>query len=91
MGFPGGSIVRNSPANVGDTGDTESISEDPLEKDGNPHQCSCLDNSMDRGAWWATVHEQQKSQTGLSTCASVWCAIYINDIHPLCEKSRTGK
>ena len=32
-------------------------------EDGNPLQCSCLENSMDRGAWWATVHEAGKSQT----------------------------
>ena len=41
--------------------------EDPLEKrNGYPLQCSCLENSMDRGAWWATVHGVTKSQTRLS-------------------------
>ena len=38
----------------------------PEEGDGNPLQCSCLENSMDRGAWWATVHGLAKSWTGLS-------------------------
>ena len=41
--------------------------EDPLEKgNGSPLQCSCLENSMDREAWWATVHGVAKSQTQLS-------------------------
>ena len=41
--------------------------EDPLEKgNGNPLQSSCLKNSMDRGAWWATVHGVAKCQTQLS-------------------------
>ena len=38
--------------------------EDPLEKGtGNPLQCSCLENPMDRGAWWATVHSVAQGQT----------------------------
>ena len=41
--------------------------EDPLEKgNGNPLQCSCLENSMDRGAWWTTVHGVTKSWMQLS-------------------------
>ena len=38
----------------------------PGEGNSNPHQSSCLENPMDRGAWWATVHEATKSRTGLS-------------------------
>ena len=38
----------------------------PTEGNGNPLQCSCLANPMDRGAWWATVHEVAKSRTRLS-------------------------
>ena len=37
--------------------------EDPLEKDGNPLQCSCLEHPMDRAAWWATVHRFAESDT----------------------------
>ena len=37
----------------------------PGEGNGNPLQCSCLENSMDRGAWWASVHGVAKSWTGL--------------------------
>ena len=40
--------------------------EDPLEKEMATHQYSCLENSMDRGAWWATIHEVTKSRTRLS-------------------------
>ena len=40
--------------------------EDPLE-DGDPFQYSCLENPMDRGGWWATVHRVAKSQTRLSS------------------------
>ena len=66
MGFPGGSVVKNLPANAGDAGDTSSIpgsGRSPGIGNGSPLQCSCLENSMDRGAWWATVHEAGKSQT----------------------------
>ena len=69
MGFPGGSEVKNPPANAGDARDMCSI---PVlgrsfgGGNGNPLQYSCLGNSMDRGAWWATVHGVAKSQTRLS-------------------------
>ena len=59
QGFPGGSVVKKLPAGAGDAGDTGSIPESgrsPRGGDGNPLQCSCLGNSMDRGAWRATVH-----------------------------------
>ena len=59
MGFPVGSVVKNQPANAGDTGDVGSISglgQYPRERNGNPLQHSCLGNTMDRGTWWATVH-----------------------------------
>ena len=59
MGFPSGSVVKNLPANVGDAGDLGSIPglrRSPGEGNGNPLQYSCLENSMDRGAWLATFH-----------------------------------
>ena len=52
-------VVKNPPANAGDTGDVGSIpgSERSFgEGNGNPLQCSCLENPMDGGAWQATVH-----------------------------------
>ena len=58
--FPGGSAVKNLPANAGDNaGDSVSIpgsGRSPGGGNGYPLQYSFLENSMDRGAWWATVH-----------------------------------
>ena len=62
-GLPGGSVEKNLPANAGDAGDTGLISgsgRSPGGGNGNPLQYSCLGNSMDRGAWWATVHGATK-------------------------------
>ena len=56
MGFPGGSGVKNPPANAGDTGSIPGWGRTPGEGNGNPLQYSCLENPMDRGAWRATVH-----------------------------------
>ena len=56
MGFPGGSVVRNLPANVGDVGLIPGLGRSPGEGNGNLLQYSCLGNPVDRGAWWATVH-----------------------------------
>ena len=58
-------MVKNLPANAGDTRDVGSIPGSgrvPGEENGNPLQYSCLGNPMDRGAWWATVHGVTKSQ-----------------------------
>ena len=60
MGFPSGSDGKESAHNVGDLGSI------PGEGNGNPLQYSCLENSMDRGPWWATVHGVAKSQTQLN-------------------------
>ena len=56
MGFPGGSVVKNPPANAGDMGSTPGSGRSPREGNGNPLQYSCLENPIDKGAWWATVH-----------------------------------
>ena len=64
LGFPGGSAVENLPANAGDTGDRGSSlgsGRSPGVRNGNPLQYSCLENSMDRGGWWATVCGVTKS------------------------------
>ena len=57
-------IIKNPPASAGDSGDTVSIpglGRSCGEGNGNPLQYSCLENPMDRGAWWATVHRVAKS------------------------------
>ena len=54
-GFPGGSEDKVSACNAGDPGSHPGLGRAPGEGNGNPHQYSCLENPMDRGAWWATV------------------------------------
>ena len=78
MGFPGDSVVKNQPANAGDTGDMSSIhglgrfpglGRSPGGGNGNCLQYSSLGNPIDRGACWATLHRVTKSQTQLSNHA----------------------
>ena len=60
-------VVKNLPANAGNNADLIPGSERfPGVENGNWLQYYCLEDSMDRGAWWATVHGVTKSQTGLS-------------------------
>ena len=62
-------MVKTLPANAGDTRDAGSIlgsRRSPGEGNGNPLQYSCLENPMDRKAWWATVDGAAKSRTQLS-------------------------
>ena len=66
MGFPDGSDGKESPCSAGDPGLLPGSGRFPGEGNGNPLQYSCLENSMDRGAWWATVHGVTKSWTQLS-------------------------
>ena len=66
--FPGGSAIKNPLGNAGDARDTGSIpgsGRSPGEGNGYPLQYSCLENSTDRGASWATVHGVAKSWTQL--------------------------
>ena len=51
--FPPASVVKNPPANAGDTGSIPGSRRPPGEENSNPLQYSCLENLMDRGAWWA--------------------------------------
>ena len=55
MGFPGGSVVKNPPANAGDMGSIPRSGRSPGEGNGNLLQHFCLGNPIDRGAWWATL------------------------------------
>ena len=63
LGFPGGSEVKASACNAGDPGSIPGMGRSPGEGNGDPLQYSCLENPMDRGAWWATVHGVTKSRT----------------------------
>ena len=76
LGFPGGSEVKASACNAGDLGSIPGSGRSPGEGNGNPLQYSCLENPMDGGAWWATVHGVAKSRTRLSDYTS----LHFNDI-----------
>ena len=65
-------VVKNPPANAGNTRDAgliPGLGRAPGVGNGNPIQYSCLEHSMNRGAWWTTVHGVEKSQTWLSAWA----------------------
>ena len=62
LGFPGGSDSKESARNAGNPSLIPGSGRSPERRNGNPLQYSCLKNSMDRGAWWVTVHGVAKSQ-----------------------------
>ena len=62
-GFPGGPVGKESTCNVGDANLIPGLGTSPGEGNDNPFQCSCLENSMERGAWLATVHGIAESGT----------------------------
>ena len=75
LGFPGGSVVKNLPANAGDVGSVSESRRSPGEENVNPLQYSCLGNPMDRGAWWATVHgvtKQSDTTQRLTTATTLF-------------------
>ena len=61
MATPGGSEVKASACNTGDLGLNPALGRSPGEGNGNPLQYSCLENPVDSGAWWGTVHGVTKS------------------------------
>ena len=85
MGFQGATMVKHLPANVGDTtdaGSTPGSVRSPRAGNGNPLQYFCLENPVDRGAQWATVHGVAKSQTQLSTHMHMWTEhLCLPEIH----------
>ena len=62
LGFPGASDGKESAYNEGDLGLILELGRSSGEGNGYPLQYSCLENSMDRGAWWATVYRVAKNQ-----------------------------
>ena len=68
LGFPGGSVVKNPPANAGDVGSISGLGRSPGGENGNPLQYSCLEKSclMHRGTWRAKSIGSQTSRTQLS-------------------------
>ena len=63
MGFPGSSDGKKSTHSTGDQGSNPGLGRSPGGGHGNPLKYSCLENPMDRGAWWTTVHGGAKSDT----------------------------
>ena len=63
VGFPYGSDGKESSCNAGDLGSIPELGRSPGEGNGNLLQCSCLESSTDRGAWWAIVCRVTKSRT----------------------------
>ena len=63
MGFPGFSVSTESACNAGDPGSIPGLERSPGEGNDYPLQYSCLENPMDRGTWWATVHGVAESDT----------------------------
>ena len=76
--FPGGSGIKNLPAHAGDLGLIPGWGRSPERGNGNPLQCSCLGNPMDRGAWWGTVHGVARSWTQLSAHTLIHRSILFN-------------
>ena len=77
-------MVKNLPANAGHAGSIPGLGRSPGEGNGNPLQCSCLGNPMDRGAWQATVQEldmTQRLNNNMFTCAHISV--------PVCEGPHT--
>ena len=70
-GFPGGSDGRASVYNPGDQGSIPRLERSPGEGNGNPLQHYCLENLMDKGAWYATVHGVAKTRTRLNDFSSL--------------------
>ena len=64
--FPGDANVKVSACNARDSGSLPGLGRFPGEGNGNPFKYACLENSKDRGVWWAIVHGIAKSPTQLS-------------------------
>ena len=76
LSFPGGSAGKESACNVGDLGSIPGLGRSSEEGNDYSLQYSCLESSMDRGAWQATVHGVTKSQTQLSMHTPQYSVVY---------------
>ena len=78
MGFPGGSDGKESACNVGNLGLIPGSERSPGEGNGTPLQYSCLENPMDRGAWWATVYGVTNDwATNTYLLMNVWESLHL--------------
>ena len=91
MGFPGGSEVKASACNAGDLGSIPGLGRSPGGRHGNPLQYSCLENPLDGGAWWATVHGVAKNRTRLSDfVSSTYFCVDTSEYVVLCLVTLSG-
>ena len=81
IGFPGGSVGEEPSCNAGDSGSVPGLGRSPGGEHGSPLQCSCLENSMDRGTWWAIVHRITKSWTRLNQLSIHECTHAYTHTH----------
>ena len=82
-GFPGGTVVTNLPdstRNMRDTGLIPGLGRSPRIGNSNPLQYFCLENPIDREAWWATIHVVTKSQTWLSEHAYSFPSMFLSKV-----------
>ena len=77
MGLPGGSVVKNPPANASDVGSIPRSRRSPVIANGNPLQYSCLGNPMDREDWRTTVHAIANESNRAWRLTTIKCLIYI--------------
>ena len=71
LGLPGGAVVKKSSADTGHTGLIPGLGRYPAVGNGNPLQYSCLENPIDRGVWWVTVHGVTESDMTEHTCTVI--------------------
>ena len=90
-GYPGGSDSKESACNAGHPSLIPGLGRSPREGNGNSLQFSCLENSIDRGAWWTTVHAVSKSDMieRLTLSLSDTCNYLL--LHHLCSLFSTKK
>ena len=75
--LPGGSVVKNLPADAGDMASVPGLGRSCREGNGKSLQCSCLGNPMGRGASWATVHGVSRGRYDLATEQQQHCPQYL--------------
>ena len=89
MGFPGGTVVKKPPANAGDASSIPGSGRSPGEGNGNPLRYSCLENSTDRGGWWATAHGVAKESDTTQQLISKKQPFTTGSLQATLQKGRT--
>ena len=77
LGLPRWLSDKEAACNAGDLGSIPGLGRSSGAGNGKPHQCSCLENPMDRGAWWATVHGVAESWTQVKQLSTHACMVLL--------------